>query len=160
MIKRLLIIDDMNESLRHGIVCFKVKDEDVFSHFFFTKNKELISFLNNDFSPDLSRDEVYDILNHKKLELEAESFDGEVFSVAHCYTPNQELALKDVKVYLGNKTGAVVISDHMLNKFSSCEMDEFGIKEDDKFFILSACLGVEGNVLEDIYLVNDEGERE
>lgn len=159
MIKQLLMIDELNDSLSNGVVCFKVeREEEKDSHFFFTKNRNLISFLNDGFTPDLNVNEVYDILNKKTLEMEPESFDGIVYSVAHCYTPEDEVELNDAKVYIGNNTGAVVISDKMLSRFSEADMDEFGIKQDDKCFIFSACIGVKNNELEDIYLVNDEGE--
>ncbi len=159
MIKRLLMIDEMNNSLRNGIVCFKVEEDNVISHFFFTRNRELISYLNNDFSPEMPQNHAYDVLNNKTLELKAELFDGEVYSIAHCHTPSDNLELKNVKIYIGNKTGAIVISDKLLEKYSKSDMDDFGIKDDNKFFILSACLGLDDNTLEDIYLVNEEGEQ-
>jgi dsDNA-binding SOS-regulon protein len=160
MIKQLLMIDELNESLHNGVVCFKVEKEEKVSHFFFTRNRTLISFLNDGFSPDLQVDQAYDILNKKTLEIEPESFDGAVYSVAHCYLPEDEVELKNAKVYIGNNTGAVVISDKMLHDFSNADIEDFGIKQDDKCFIFSACLGIKNNQLEDIYLVNDEGEKE
>lgn len=157
MIKRLFLIEEMNESLINGIVCFKVEEDGVESHFFFTKNNELIDYFNDGFSGDRKYNESYDILNNKFLELQPAYFIGEVVSVAHCYAPSETLNLEDVKIYLGNKTGPLVISDKLLSRFEKTEAEEFGIKEDDKFIILAACLGVEDGSLEDIYLVNEEG---
>jgi len=158
MIKRLLLIDEMDKSLNNGIVCFKVtQDNGGESHFFFTKSSELIEFFNDDCGISLHTNEAFDILNKKTLELEASSFEGEVYSIGHCYLPSDDIELKDVKIYLGNKTGAVVISESMLKKFSDSSLEDFGIKEDDKSMIITGCLGINGDVLEDIYLVNDEG---
>lgn len=157
MIKRLLLIEEMNESLMNGIVCFKVEEDGVESHFFFTKNNELIDYFNNGFGGERKYNEAYDILNNKYLELQPAYFTGEVVSVAHCYEPSEVLGLENVKIYIGNKTGPLVISEKLLSRFGKVEADEFGIKEDDKFIILAACLGVEDGTLEDIYLVNEEG---
>lgn len=157
MIKRLFLIDEMNESLKHGIVCFKVEEDGIESHFFFTKNNDLIDYFSDGFVGERQYNEAYDILNKKFLELQPAYFVGEVVSVAHCYEPSETLSLEDVKIYMGNKTGPLVISEKLLALFGTTEADEFGIKEDDKFIILSACLGVEDGSLEDIYLVNEEG---
>lgn len=158
MIKRLLMVDEMNKTLKHGIACFKVTGEaGDESHFFFTKNTALIEYFNEGCGILLEHNMAYDVLNRKTLTLEANAFEGEVYAVGHCYVPSNDLTLKDVKIYIGNKTGAVVISEHMLSKFSDSSMEEFGLKSDDKCFILSACLGIDDNSLEDIYLVNDEG---
>lgn len=156
MIKRLLLVKEMNESLEHGIVCFKIEEEGIESHFFFTKNNELIDYFSKGFVSEHQYSEAYDILNNKYLELKPEYFIGDVVSVAHCYKPSDRLSLENVKLYIGNKTGPLVISDKLLSLFSKTEAEEFGIKDDDKFIILSACLGVEDGTLEDIYLVNEE----
>lgn len=157
MIKRLFLIEEMNKSLKNGIVCFKVEEDGVESHFFFTKNNDLIDYFNDGFGGECNYNEAYDILNKKFLELQPAYFVGEVVSVAHCYEPSETLALEDVKIYMGNKTGPLVISEKLLALFGTTEADEFGIKDDDKFIILAACLGVEDGALEDIYLVNEEG---
>jgi hypothetical protein len=156
MIKRLFLVEEMNESLENGIVCFKIEEKGVESHFFFTKNNELIDYFSKGFVSDHHHSEAYDILNNKYLELKAEYFIGEVVSVAHCYEPSERLNLEDVKLYLGNKTGPLVISEKLLELFSKTESEEFGIKDDNKFIILSACLGIEDGALEDIYLINEE----
>lgn len=156
MIKRLFLVEEMNESLENGIVCFKIEEDGVESHFFFTKNNELIDYFSKGFVGSHHHTEAYDILNNKYLELKAELFVGDVVSVAHCYKPSNELNLKDVKLYLGNKTGPLVISDKLLELFSKTDAEEFGIKDDDKFIILTACLGVQDGALEDIYLINEE----
>lgn len=157
MIKRLFLVEEMNESIRNGIVCFKVEEDGVESHFFFTQNTALIEYFNNGFMSEGKYNEAYDILNNKYLELKPSYFTGEVVSVAHCYEPSDTLNLEDVKIYLGNKTGPLVISEKLLSLFGKTEAEEFGIKEDDKFIILAACLGLEDGSLEDIYLVNEEG---
>lgn len=157
MIKRLLLVSELNEALKNGIVCFKVEEDGVESHFFFTKNDDLIDYFNDGFSRERNYNESYDILNNKYLELQPAYFTGEVVSVAHCYEPSEALTLEDVKIYLGNKTGPLVISDKLLSRFSQADSEEFGIKEDDKFLIISACLGVDNGSLEDIYLVKEEG---
>lgn len=157
MIKRLLLVSELNEALKNGVVCFKVEEDGVESHFFFTKNDDLIDHFNDGFSRERNFNESYDILNNKYLELQPAYFTGEVVSVAHCYEPSETLTLEDVKIYLGNKTGPLVISDKLLARFNQADSEEFGIKEDDKFLIISACLGVENGSLEDIYLVREEG---
>ncbi len=151
MVRQLLFVNNVNESLEEGIVCYKVIEGEEISHFFFTKNKDLISYVTNGFSPDLLREEAFDILNNKVLELKTDLFTGGVYSVASCYSPEEELELKDVNLYLGNKSGAVVVSDKVLG--TECTLEDLEINGDDKHFIFKACLGIKEDSLEDIYLV-------
>lgn len=165
MTKQLILITEVEQSLKNGIVCYRTDDIDS-SHFFYTKNKNLIDHFTNGFTVELNKNEVYDILNNKTLELKTAMFAGEVYEIATCFEPEDSLILKDSSLYIGNKTGAVLISDKTFSKHEKCSLSDFGILIDDKYEILKACVGIlktENDndndtievieVLEDIYLV-------
>jgi hypothetical protein len=155
MSKQLIFISDVEKSLNNGIVCYKVEEEEI-SHFFFTRNSKLINHLTKGFSPEINHKEVYDILNHKVLELKTDLFTGGVYSVAGCFAPSEELELKDASLYLGSKSGAVVLSDKLLATHGECSLEEFDIVGEEKFHLFKVCLGIENEQLEDIYLVQEE----
>lgn len=155
MTKQLIFISDVEKCLNTGIVCYKIEEEAV-SHFFFTRNQQLISYLTKGFSPDIKPKEVYDILNNKVLDLKTELFTGGVYSVAGCFEPAAELELKDANLYLGSKSGAVVLSDKILDLHGDSSLEEFGIVGEEKYHLFKVCLGIEDERLEDIYLVQEE----
>lgn len=158
MTKQLLFLTDINESLENGIVCYRVEDEDIKSeyiHLFLTRNIELIKKLTNGFIPELNKIEAYDIINNKNIELHTELFTGSVYGVASCYTPEENLTLKDANLYLGSKNGAIVVSDKILDKHGEMTLEDFGIEGEEKFKIFKVCLGIENETLEDIYLVQE-----
>lgn len=158
MAGQLFLKKELMESLDNGIVCLKEKIDDAedYSHFFFTKNKALIEKHNEGYYESLSYKQAFDILNKKVIEIEAELFAGEVHSVATTYIPDEKLSLKDAFVYMGNKSGAIVISQTILDKFSNESLEDFGIKDDLKSVIIPVCLGLENDTLEDIYILREE----
>lgn len=160
MTKQLLLLKDVNESLYNGIVCYRIEESDVeeineedFIHIFLTRNNELIQKLTDGFTPDLNANEAYDIVNNKVIQLHTELFTGSVYAVATCYSPADNLALKDANLYLGTKNGAIVLSDNILDKYGEMSLEDFGIVGEEKFKIFKVCLGIEEDSLEDIYLV-------
>lgn len=158
MTKQLLFLSDIAESLENGIVCYRVEDEEIKSeyiHLFLTRNLELMKKITNGFVPELNKLEAYDIINNKNIELHTELFTGSVYEVASCYTPDENLTLKDANLYLGSKNGAIVLSDKILNEHGEMTLEEFGIEGEEKFKIFKVCLGIENETLEDIYLVQE-----
>lgn len=157
MTKQLLILTDVYEHLNNGIVCYRVEEDneedDNYIHLFFTRNENLIQELTNGFSPELARNEAYDIINNKVTELRTDLFTGSVYSVATCYSPDENLELKNANLYIGARNGAIVLSDKILDNHGDLTLEEFGIVIEEKFKIFKVCLGIENESLEDIYLV-------
>lgn len=155
MSRQIFLTSQLNESLKMGIVCLKdqLDDKEEYSHFFFTRNKEIIEKFNDGFYERMQYGEAFDILNRKVTKLEPSLFTGSIHEVAVAAIPDESLDLKDAFVYIGNKTGAIVVSELMLTRFKDEPLENFGIQDDDKHSIIPVCLGIENETLEDIYLV-------
>lgn len=118
-------------------------------------------FSNNQLSEKIEFN-VYDIFSNKLIVLNSGIFDGEIIKIASLYSPeNENNIIKDSKLYIGNKTGAVSVSNDFTNYLKdNVTLSQIGIKDDETFFIFSTVneYDQETKELKSIYLLKGESE--
>lgn len=106
---------------------------------------------------------AYDIFSNKLIMLNSGTFDGEIIKIASLTSPDfdKNNIIKDSKLYIGNKTGTLSIS----NEFTNClkedvTLSELGIKNDDTFCVFNSVneYDKETKELKSIYLLKGESE--
>lgn len=118
-------------------------------------------FSNNQLSEKIEFN-VYDIFSNKLIVLNSGIFDGEIIKIASLSFPqNENNIIKDSKLYIGNKTGTVSVSNDFANYLKdNITLSQIGIKDDETFFIFNAVneYDQETKELKSIYLLKGESE--
>lgn len=146
MVKRILLKDELNRALENSIVSFSYKNGEVLNYAFFTRNREIAHYVNQDASLEMLENSdtitVFDILSGQTREIHPGFFTGDVFEVATIGEPSGFTDTVDAKLYLGNLTGAKSISKRFYEAARGVDVEEIGIKEDDSCYVFDSVLEI------------------
>jgi hypothetical protein len=174
MFKKIILLEDYVESMDTGIVSVSFKGiltdssmEDNTQFSFYTRNAEFISYVTGDDVEDVvarledrdtisnlsSNDVIYigafDILKREYVKTSFSDITGEVLSVASLTKPDNECKLVDARIYFGNRSGAMSITEDFLNLLEGKEVNmlEAGFKEDQVAVVFDTVLAVKESAL-------------
>lgn len=177
MFQKIILIDDYKNALEKGIVSLSYKQlitesnmTDNLTYCFHTRNAEFISYLTgheiqiHEVEADLNQANsesfnsdsavgvsVFNILSQKFETVNFSEVTGEALAIASLTKPSETSTLVDARIYFGNKTGAVSITEEFLqmveNKGEELNVLSLGFKEDDGAIVFDTVLAVDENIL-------------
>jgi hypothetical protein len=169
MFKKIILLEDYVASMDFGIVSVSFKGiltdssmEDNTQFSFYTRNPEFISHVTGDdveevvaeledldtvsniSSTDIVYVGVFDILKREYVETSFSDITGEVLSVASLTKPDSELTLVDARIYFGNRSGAMSITENFLSLLEGQKINmlEAGFKDDEVATVFDTVLAV------------------
>lgn len=174
MFKKIILLEDYVDSMDTGIVSVSFKGiltdsamEDNTQFSFYTRNIEFISHLTDlddedivleledlDTVSNVSSNDVvtvgaFDILKREFVGTSFSDITGEVLSVAMLTKPDKQYKLVDARIYFGNRSGAMSVTEDFLNLLQGKKVNmlEAGFKDDDAATVFDTVLAVNESVL-------------
>ena len=176
MFQKIILLDDYKNALEKGIVSLSYKQvitesnmSDNLTYCFHTRNVEFISYLtgleayeieidldeanSESYNPDSAVGVgVFNILSQKFETINFSEVTGEALAIASLTKPSETSTLVDARIYFGNKTGAISITEEFLqmveNKGGELNVLSLGFKEDEGAIVFDTVLAVDENILD------------
>jgi hypothetical protein len=175
MFQKIILLDDYKNALEKGIVSLSYKQvitesnmTDNLTYCFHTRNPEFIAYLtgldaddveynlgqadSESFNPDSAVGVgVFNILSQKFETINFSEVTGEALAIASLTKPSETAKLVDARIYFGNKTGAISITEEFLqmveSKGDELNVLSLGFKEDEGAIVFDTVLAVDENML-------------
>lgn len=178
MFSKIILLEDYISALDTGIVSISydsiiIDNDSKTNYSFYTRNVEFIAHLTGDDveevqaelemvdsvsdidSNDVLKVGAYNILERKFTSTFFSDITGEILFVSSLTKPKESHELVNAKIYLGNETGAVSVTDSFLKMTQGKDknMMEYGFKDDKVAIVFDTCLAYEEGFLpDDIFL--------
>jgi hypothetical protein len=168
MLKQLIMISDINEESKNGIICFQELVDENYKYFYCTRNTDFVEFsATKELAKKVKNDETmfYDIINQQITKITPQLFMGKIFIIASLNnkidTDNESQELNDdveidSYILISELSSPISFSKKIMDSSSQDEIIEiYNIDVDSKLVFLPTIVTINDNKVVNIKILKN-----